>query len=187
MKKVLVAGFYGLCSGLLGSVILYALLCVVLTLVEPGIQGRPALALRNSILVLIGLFLLWALGRTVSSYGRRVKWGGAVLAATCSAFFLLYGYATFYERHTRDQDWQRLRLAAATLKASRGVHLSDLRLPRSLYTVVHRRNQGVDELYVTPSDPWVGAAFGIDLMQFDAIVVTLGPDGTLQDVRISYF
>ena len=172
-------------AAVLIAVCVYAGFCLLFSVLEPGLQGRFLVAIRNASLIAVNILLLWLISRTLRAYNRAAR--VALVSVTLSiSLLLLVGYATVYNLRTQERDWVRLREIADELKAQNPA--ARLVLPESSSTVVIREGDESGDIYrIVVNDPWIGGVIGVDLMQLDEVVVRLTPAGQILDVRIDYF
>ena len=178
----------GLISCALGAVFIYSLLALVYILTEEGLVNRMSLLMRNTSIAIVAATISWFLLKGIVSRGGVRGWLFFFLIAAASSLLLFYGYGFLYHMKMREGHWRDLQEFAKELGSRDGIVVADLLRPSSHYVIVLRpMNDGREQLHITVNSAPSGWIFGVDVFQFDVIVVDVGLDGQVEGVRIDYF
>jgi hypothetical protein len=109
------------------------------------------------------------------------SWIIGVLTASSIALLYVGNYVD-----TRQADWALLSRARSQMAASTSLLQLDEVLTHGSF-VVHRRAtvDGIT-MRVSLANSYAGRVFGVDLLQFDEIIVEVGQDGSITSVKIDY-
>ena len=172
----------------LGAIFIYALVALAYILSQEGMVNRPLLALRNGLIAIAAGAATWLLLKRAASQGRPGIWLPFIVAVLASSLLALYVYGFYCHTKNLEEQWSELQSVANELKSREGTAASDL-LSSEYFSVVTRQPMGSDreQLRIALNNSFAGQLFGVDVFQFDVIVVDVAPDGSIERVRVDYF